>query len=101
LPLVEQYRSTIAGLEEPEQQSHQIGYAIRDFARQHPILFRVMAQVRMEADDEAFKAIVHEIANFYANALSRYNYLDSVMIQTPNQYIQVTGMLETIELRFS
>ncbi|KJH72914.1 TetR/AcrR family transcriptional regulator [Aliterella atlantica] len=71
---ISHYRRAATGIDEPEEQLHQIGYAIRDFARQHPILWRVMAQVRVDASVDAFKNIVHEIASFYTSALRSYSF---------------------------
>jgi len=70
----------IQGIEDSRSLIRAVGHAARDFARAHPVLYKVMMRVQLELDDPEFGLIVREMIAFYTMALKPYGLDDSELV---------------------
>ena len=61
----EELSQKIAGIEEPGAFLKAGGYAIRDFARSHPELYRVMMQFQLQPEDPESASIIEESQSLF------------------------------------
>ena len=69
-----------ADIREPRNLLKVGGYAIRNFARSHPGLYRVMMQFKLELDDPESVLLIQESQNFFKAFLNSYDLSQTQLI---------------------
>lgn len=80
------YKQQTAGLSNPRTLLKAGGHATRNFARNHPALYRVMMQVQLSPTDPEASPIIQEALSFFRTGLESYEF-------TENQLIDVMRMV--------